>query len=94
MTTRPGKQQIFSHKASPDFWILYHRLPQEIRELADKNYKFLKENPQHPSLRLKKVGKVWSIRIGLSFRAIATEIPEGLLWIWIGHHDQYNRIIN
>ena len=42
--------------ASPAFWQAYAKLPNAVRTLADKNYALLKESPQHPSLRLKKVG--------------------------------------
>jgi len=44
-----------THFASPDFWFHYQQLPPEIRDLADKNFELLKQNPRHPSLRLKKV---------------------------------------
>ena len=30
------------------------------RALADKNYALLKDNPRHPSLQFKKVGRFWS----------------------------------
>jgi len=42
------------HFASPDFWFHYRLLPETIQNLADKNFTFLKENPNHPSLKLKK----------------------------------------
>jgi hypothetical protein len=45
------------HVASPAFWQAYEKLPQRVRELADKNYALLKENPQHPALHFKKVGR-------------------------------------
>jgi len=35
-------------------------LPAEIRELADKNYELLKENPRHPSLQLKRIEELYS----------------------------------
>jgi len=35
----------------------------------------------------------WSARVGLSYRALAVEAPEGLLWIWIGDHDEYERLL-
>jgi hypothetical protein len=53
------------HVASHAFWEAYERLPAQARELADKNYALLKQDPQHPSLRFKKVGKFWSVRVGL-----------------------------
>ena len=57
------------HFASRGFWDAYQKLPEQVRELADKNYALLKENPQHPSLRLKKVGLF--VRVGLRYRALA-----------------------
>jgi hypothetical protein len=40
----------------------YAKLPENIRALADKNDALLKENPRHPSLQLKKLGRFWSVR--------------------------------
>ena len=79
------------HYASDHFWKLYDALPPEIRELADKNFALLKENPQHPSLRFKKVGRIWSVRIGLRYRALATQVGNDFRWHWIGAHDEYDR---
>ena len=52
------------HVASARFWALYAELPAEVRTTADKNYALLKDNPQHPSLHFKKVGPLWSARVG------------------------------
>jgi hypothetical protein len=65
----------------------------EIRTLADKNYDLLKSDSRHPSLHFKKVGKVWSVRIGIHHRAIAIEVDEGFLWVWIGLHSEYDKLI-
>ena len=65
----------------------------EVRELADKSFELLRGNPRHPSLRLKKIGVFWSVRIGLRYRALAKEREEGLVWFWIGPHDRYNQLI-
>jgi mRNA-degrading endonuclease RelE of RelBE toxin-antitoxin system len=78
------------HFASPEFWDAYQRLPDRIRDLADKNFKLLKQNPRHPSLQLKKVGRFWSVRVGLHYRALAVDIDVGLLWFWIGSHADYD----
>ena len=78
------------HFASPAFWQAYEKLPARVRELADKNYALLKTDPSHPSLRLKKVGRYWSVRVGLHYRALAAEVDEGLLWFWIGSHSDYD----
>jgi hypothetical protein len=81
------------HFGSPEFWAAYEKLPKPIRELADKNYALLKGNPQHPSLHLKKVGRFWSVRVGLRYRALALEVEDGLLWFWIGSHAEYDALI-
>lgn len=81
------------HFASPAFWEAYKRLPENVRVLADKNYALLKQNPQHPSLHFKKVGRFWSVRIGSRYRALAVEIEGGLLWFWIGSHADYDEMI-
>jgi hypothetical protein len=44
------------HHATSSFWDCYDRLPPAIQHLADKNYELLKLDPDHPSLRFKKVG--------------------------------------
>lgn len=82
-----------THYAPPDFWRLYEQLPDSIRRLADKNFDLLKADPRHPSLRLKKVGRYWSARIGDNHRTLAVESPDGLIWIWIGTHADYDRLI-
>ncbi len=89
----PDARPTFRHKATGDFWILYRQLPSETQALAAKNYALLKEDARHPSLQFKKVGKLWSARIGLYYRAVAIPIPEGFLWIWIGRHDEYDQIL-
>jgi hypothetical protein len=81
------------HKTTSSFWACYECLPPDIRALADKNFQLLKENPNHPSLQFKKVGKVWSVRVGVHYCALATPIEEGFLWIWIGTHAEYDKLL-
>jgi hypothetical protein len=81
------------HHASPQFWDCYRSLPAAAQDLADRAFHLLKENPRHPSLHLKKVGRFWSARVGLHHRALGTEIPEGILWFWIGTHADYDQLI-
>ena len=81
------------HLASPPFWEAYGKLPESVREVADKNYALLKANPRHPSLQFKKVGRFWSVRVGSRYRALAVEIDQGLLWFWIGSHADYDAIV-
>lgn len=84
------------HRASSRFWQRYGQLPKEVRERANKNFELLKLDPHHPSLYFKKVDvdrKIWSVRIGLQYRALGVEKPDGILWFWIGSHSDYDKIV-
>ena len=81
------------HFASPDFWFHYRLLPENIRGIADKNFALLKENGRHPSLHLKKAGDYWSVRVGLGYRALGKERTEGIVWVWIGSHAEYDSML-
>ena len=81
------------HRTSPRFWKGYHALPDHIRDLADKNFKLLKADPRHPSLHLKRIGKLWSVRVGDHYRALGLDDPGGIYWIWIGIHGDYDKIV-
>jgi hypothetical protein len=81
------------HFASPRFWECYELLPHAVRKLSDKSFELLKANPRHPSLHFKKTGKYRSVRVGRYYRALAVEVPEGLLWFWIGTHAEYDRLV-
>jgi hypothetical protein len=62
-------------------------------ETADRNYKLLKSNPKHASLHFEKVGALWSVRVGVHYRALATSVGDDLVWLWIGSHAQYDRLV-
>jgi hypothetical protein len=81
------------HYASPEFWAAYHKLPDHVRVLADKNFALLKIDPKHPSVHFKKAGRYYSARVGLQYRALAIEADDGFVWFWIGKHAIYDRLI-
>jgi len=81
------------HIATERFWRCYYKLPKDIQKSADKCFKLLKENPGHPSLHFKKIGNFWSVRIDLSFRALAVEHSNDIIWVWIGTHDDYEQML-
>jgi hypothetical protein len=61
--------------------------------VAKKGFELLKRDPLHPSLHFKKVGKFWSARAGIDHRALAVEDGEDFIWVWIGTHSEYERMI-
>ncbi len=81
------------HRANPKFWKFYEQLPKEIQKIADENYDLLKSDPRHPSLHFKKVGRMWSVRIGIHYRAAAVEDRQDIVWFGIGDHSEYDRLI-
>jgi hypothetical protein len=81
------------HRASPRFWRHYRALPDELQQLADRGYQLLLQDPRHPSLHFKRIGRLWSVRVGLHHRALAVERGEELVWIWIGSHAEYDLLL-
>ena len=81
------------HFASSRFWASYRALPDDVRDLADKNFALLKADPRHPSLQLKRMGQLWSVRVGAHYRALGLDVEEGIHWIWIGSHADYDRVV-
>jgi len=81
------------HRTSARFWTLFERLPEATQKVARKNFELLKNDPSHPSLHFKKVGKLWSVGAGINHRALAVEDGADFTWVWIGPHEEYRRLI-
>ena len=82
--------------ATRRFWDLLHALPPDIQELAVKNYYLWLRSPNHPSLhfrRLKGSTNRFSIRIGSHHRALGDLHSGAVRWVWIGTHEEYNRLV-
>jgi hypothetical protein len=67
------------HYASSRFWALYEALPAHVRGVADKNFALLKADPRHPSLHFKRIGSLWSVRVGDRYRALGTDVDDGVM---------------
>jgi hypothetical protein len=80
------------HYATPKFWKYYDALPENVQKTAAQCYELLKADPSHPSLHFKKVGKNWSVRAGLDYRALGVEVEGGISWFWIGTHAEYDKL--
>lgn len=81
------------HRTTPEFWRHFDRLPESAQRIARWNFDLLKTNPACPSLHFEKVGGFWSARVGLAYRALAVGDGGDFIWVWIGGHDEYDRII-
>ncbi len=79
--------------ATPRYWRCYRSLPTEIQRHADRCFALFQRDPRHPSLQFQRKGNLWAARVGPGHRALAKERPEGLVWFWIGSHDEYERLL-
>jgi len=83
-------------QSTKSFWKHYWALSPEIRRKVRKAYKRWRDNPAHPSLFFKRVKEnqpLYSIRIGLAYRAVGLLKADTITWFWIGTHDEYDRLI-
>jgi hypothetical protein len=83
-------------RRSKAFRKMFEALPETVQRQANTAYKRFKENPTHPGLNLEQVGAkgpVFSIRVGIHYRALAIRRPDHWLWFWIGPHDDYDKLL-
>lgn len=86
-------QNCIGHSQTENFRRFRDKLPRNVQKRVLRKFDLLQQNPGHPSLRLKKVGVFWSMRISKKCRALAVENQGILAWQWIGGHDEYKRRI-
>lgn len=82
-----------------DFRARFAELPQPIQKQARAAYRLFQDDPSYPGLRFHKVivsgtGKeLYSVSIGIHYRALAQSRGGTLEWFWIGHHSVYDRLL-
>ena len=74
------------------------KLPPHIQEIARKNYQLWQQNPFHPSLEFKLVKpkeNIWSVRIGIGWRALGVlkKDEDKIIWFWVGSHAEYDGML-
>lgn len=86
---------MISH-ATDRFWESFSLLPERVQKQAEKAYEQWKADPFHQGLHFKCIHKtksVYSVRIGIGYRALGRRHGEEMIWFWIGPHEAYNQII-
>lgn len=81
-------------KAVQSFWLAYAKLPKHVQDAANRQYNLWLENPQHPPLHFKKVGKFWSARITGFYRAVGLRTKDSIIWFFIGTHAEYDKLLH
>jgi hypothetical protein len=82
--------------ATARFWDRYASLPEDVKRQARFAYRLFRDNPNHPGLRFKRVHgsePIYSVRIGLGYRAVGVLQGDTVLWFWIGSHREYDRLL-
>lgn len=75
----------------------FQTLPKNIQDKARRAYHFRKTDPCHPSLQFQKIHstqEIYSVRIGLGYKAIGTKDTDTMIWFWIGSHSTYNLMVS
>jgi mRNA-degrading endonuclease RelE of RelBE toxin-antitoxin system len=75
----------------------FSELPDRIQRQARQAFRQFQQNPNHPSLGFKQVHPsrpIYSVRIGLGFRAIGIRENNEIIWFWIGSHADYDRLLS
>lgn len=83
-------------QVNEDFRKCYARLPAEVQEQARRAYRMWRDNPSHPGLQFKRIHgyeSVYSVRVGLGWRALGLLEGDTITWFWIGSHAEYDKLI-
>ena len=79
------------------YWDSFEALPEDVRKLAESNYRLWKDNPLNPGLRFKQIHPerpIMSFRVGMKHRTVGVEAPDGkVVWFWVGSFDTFKRQI-
>ena len=68
-----------------------------MKARAQEAYRLFEKNPDHPSLRFKKLqarDDVWSVRINEQFRTVGVRAGDTVEWIWIGTHNEFDNLFS
>jgi hypothetical protein len=72
------------------------RLPKDVQERAKEAYRLFKANPYYPGLHFECIDRqegMYSVRIGLHYRAVGLLEDDVILWFFIGSHEDYNHLL-
>jgi len=78
------------------FWKCYAGLPAETKIQAKEAYSLFVKTPYHPSLHFKRIHSthpIFSVRIGLHYRAVGVVEGDEITWFWIGAHGDYDTLL-
>jgi hypothetical protein len=72
-------------------------LPEDVQKAARVAYAIWHGDPHHPGLAFKRVHPklpLWSVRIGIHWRAVGERNGDTITWFWIGSHSDYDKLLS
>ncbi|KAF3884464.1 MULTISPECIES: ParE family toxin-like protein [Nostocales] len=75
----------------------FGNLPENVQQQTREAYRQFKLDPNHPSLRFKKVHPellIYSARVSRSYRAVGQLEGDTVIWFWVGSHTEYERLLS
>jgi hypothetical protein len=75
---------------------LYAAAPDTTKAKIRAAYQLWSDNPDHPSLRFKKVHAsqpIYSARVDLDWRVLGVMEGDTMIWFWVGPHSEYERVL-
>ena len=84
-------------RASSEFWTAFRNLAPNIQRKVQRAYELFRDNPRHGSLQFKRVRdrrNLYSARVDDYFRVLGELNGDTVTWLWVGPHDEYDRIIS
>ena len=84
-------------RTTKKFRASFAQLPKKVQSQARFAYRLFKQNPNHPSLRFKKVHSkfpIYSVRISKNYRAVGQLDRDAVIWFWICSHTDYDKLLS
>jgi hypothetical protein len=84
------------NRRSKEFLKQFAHLPPAIKIQAKESYCRFKADPYHSSLHFKCIDpqdNIYSVRVGLHYRAAGIRQGNTIIWFFIGSHEDYNHLI-
>lgn len=77
------------------FWDAFSQLSEARRTAAKRAFQLFASDPAHNSLQFKKLrdyADYWSVRVTLDVRAVGKRQGDTIEWVWIGSHNEFDKL--
>jgi hypothetical protein len=86
---------VISH-TTERFRKAFRELPTKVQRRARQIFRMWKIDPWHPIFHFKQIHPtepIYSIRVGIGWRALGIKQEDHLIWFWIGSHADYDNLL-